>query len=62
MSVIFILIIASLTVAMGFLIAFIWAVKSGQFDDRVTPSIRMLFDDPVSNKKLKNTENSKACQ
>jgi cbb3-type cytochrome oxidase maturation protein len=45
MSAIFALIIISLLVATGFLIAFIWAIKSGQFDDNVTPSIRMLWDD-----------------
>lgn len=45
MSVVFILIGASLTVAIGFLIAFIWSVKSGQYDDDYTPSVRMLFDD-----------------
>jgi len=46
MSALFILIGASLIVAIGFLIAFLWAVKSGQFDDRHTPSIRILLDDP----------------
>ena len=25
--------------------AFIWAVKSGQYEDKYTPSVRMLFDD-----------------
>lgn len=45
MSVIFILIIISMIVAGSFLALFIWAVKSGQFDDTITPSIRMLFDD-----------------
>ncbi len=45
MSVMFLLIIASLLFAGSFLIAFLWAVKSGQFDDKYTPSIRMLFDD-----------------
>jgi nitrogen fixation-related uncharacterized protein len=29
-----------------FLIAFIWAVKSGQFDDDYTPSVRILLDEP----------------
>jgi len=46
MSALFILIGASLIVAIGFLIAFLWAVKSGQFDDKHTPSIRILLDDP----------------
>lgn len=45
MSAIFVLISASLLVALFFLAAFLWAVKSGQFDDRYTPSIRMLLDD-----------------
>jgi cbb3-type cytochrome oxidase maturation protein len=44
-SVIAVLIGFSMLVAGGFLIAFLWAVRSGQFDDRHTPSIRMLFDD-----------------
>ncbi|MEQ9404067.1 MAG: cbb3-type cytochrome oxidase assembly protein CcoS [Cyclobacteriaceae bacterium] len=49
MSVIFILIACSLLLAGGFLGAFLWASKSGQFDDDYTPSIRMLFeDDPVA--------------
>ena len=45
MSVIVVLIGISIVVAAGFLIAFLWAVKSGQYDDRYTPSVRMLFDD-----------------
>ncbi len=45
MKIMFLLIIASLLVASGFLIAFLWAVKSGQFDDTQTPSMRMLMDD-----------------
>jgi cbb3-type cytochrome oxidase maturation protein len=45
MSVIVVLIGISVLVAGGFLIAFLWAVRSGQFDDKYTPSVRMLFDD-----------------
>ncbi|MFT6868243.1 MAG: cbb3-type cytochrome oxidase maturation protein [Cyclobacteriaceae bacterium] len=45
MSVIIILIGFSLLVATGFLIAFIWASRSGQYDDDYTPSVRILFDD-----------------
>jgi cbb3-type cytochrome oxidase maturation protein len=44
-SAIIVLIGFSLTVATGFLIAFLWAVKSGQYDDKYTPSLRILFDD-----------------
>lgn len=45
MSVMFILIGCSLLLAIGFLAAFIWSVKSGQMDDDYTPSVRILFDD-----------------
>lgn len=45
MSVIFVLILISLVVAIAFLLVFIWAVKSGQYDDDYTPSVRILFDD-----------------
>jgi cbb3-type cytochrome oxidase maturation protein len=40
----------SLLVAVGFLIAFLWSVKSGQYSDMYTPSIRMLFEDDKSKK------------
>ena len=45
MSVIFILILASLAVALAFLAGFIWAVKSGQFEDTCTPAMRILSED-----------------
>ena len=45
MSVIFILILISMVVAGSFLGLFIWANKSGQFDDSVTPGMRILFED-----------------
>lgn len=53
MSVIIILILISATVASTFLIAFIWSVKSGQYDDTYSPSVRMLFDDEVVRRKDK---------
>ncbi len=48
MSAMFLLILASLLVAIGFLIAFLWAVKSGQFEDKYTPKLRILFEDKKS--------------
>jgi cbb3-type cytochrome oxidase maturation protein len=45
MSVIIILILASLGVAATFLGGFIWAVRSGQFEDTFTPSMRILAED-----------------
>ncbi|KUO61170.1 cytochrome C oxidase Cbb3 [bacterium BRH_c32] len=53
MSVIIVLIGFSLLVAIIFLILFIRAVKSGQFDDKYTPSIRILFDDEPKKEKDK---------
>jgi cbb3-type cytochrome oxidase maturation protein len=44
MSVIVVLIGFSIVVAAGFLVAFLWAVKSGQYDDDISPSVRILFD------------------
>lgn len=38
--------LASLLVAGGFLTAFFWAVGSGQYDDEVTPAMRILFEEP----------------
>ncbi len=45
MIVIFILISVSLVVALSFLAAYFWAVRSGQYEDNYTPSVRILFDD-----------------
>jgi len=51
MSVLILLIACSILIAGGFLVAFIWSVKKGQYDDDYTPSVRMLFDDPPSTEK-----------
>ncbi|HLG41371.1 MAG TPA: cbb3-type cytochrome oxidase assembly protein CcoS [Chitinophagaceae bacterium] len=48
MSVIIILLIASISVAGLFLAAFLWSVKSGQFEDDFSPASRILFDDKPS--------------
>ena len=58
MSVLFVLIGASIIVALGFLLAFIWSVKTGQYEDDYTPSVRMLFDNEPGVHK-KNVENNK---
>lgn len=42
-----ILIGLSLMVALGFLGAFFWSVKAGQYEDEYTPSVRMLFEDKL---------------
>ncbi|WKW46650.1 cbb3-type cytochrome oxidase assembly protein CcoS [Myroides sp. JBRI-B21084] len=58
MGVIYILICISIFVAAIFLVLFIKSVKSGQFDDQYTPSVRMLFDDELRSKKEKNNKNN----
>lgn len=45
MSVIILLLVASISVASLFLFAFIWSVKDGQYDDEIAPAVRILFDD-----------------
>jgi cbb3-type cytochrome oxidase maturation protein len=45
------LIAASLVIAILFFVLFVKSVKSGQYDDVYTPSVRMLFDDELVKKK-----------
>ncbi len=44
MSVIIVLILISLLLASGFLFAYFWSVKTGQYDDEITPSVRILYE------------------
>ncbi|MDE3742617.1 cbb3-type cytochrome oxidase assembly protein CcoS [Maribacter polysaccharolyticus] len=63
MSVIYVLLAISLVVAIVFFTIFIISVRSGQYDDSYTPSVRMLFEDeivkkvPSKNKEKKNKTN-----
>ncbi len=47
MNILYLLIGVSLFAALIFLWLFIWSVRSGQYDDNYTPSVRILFDDDV---------------
>ena len=63
MLIILLLILTSVIVAILFLGAFFWAVKSGQYDDTYSPSVRMRFDDrkevaPAKEKKDQEASNS----
>jgi len=49
MEIIILLIFISLTIALVFLGAFVWNMKSGQYDDTYGPSVRMLFEDKKKN-------------
>jgi cbb3-type cytochrome oxidase maturation protein len=59
MSVIYILLSISIIVAIIFFIAFIIAVKNGQYDDSYTPSIRMLFEDELVKDQTKPSNTKK---
>ena len=50
MIVILLLIPLSILIAVGFLAAFIWAVRSGQYEDTCTPSMRLLLEEKKSDK------------
>lgn len=54
MTILILLILASLAVAGFFLGGFIWAVRSGQFDDTSTPALRILTDDLPETRKQNN--------
>lgn len=45
MIVIYLLIPLSIVIALCFLGAFIWAVRSGQYEDTCTPSMRLLLEE-----------------
>lgn len=59
MSVIYILLSISIIVAIFFFVAFIVAVRKGQYDDSYTPSVRMLFDDELVKEDHKPTLKTK---
>jgi len=56
MNIIFMLIAASLVIAILFFILFVKSVKSGQYDDVYTPSVRMLFEDELVSKEKSDSE------
>jgi len=60
MNIIFMLIIASLFIAILFFILFVKSVKTGQYDDVYTPSVRMLFDDELVKDKSSDNKNKKS--
>jgi len=57
MSSLFIILGVSIIISISFLLAFIWSVTNGQYDDHYTPSVRILFED--DDNKLNNEQISK---
>lgn len=58
MSVILLLLLASISVAALFLAAFLWSVKTGQYDDEISPPLRMLLDAPPLQSVIEPTDNN----
>jgi cbb3-type cytochrome oxidase maturation protein len=58
MSIVILLAVIGVLVAGGFLVGFIWAVKSGQYDDTESPAVRMLFDDTKPVEHSSNNKNN----
>ncbi|MCA0132164.1 cbb3-type cytochrome oxidase assembly protein CcoS [Winogradskyella alexanderae] len=59
MSVIYIVLTVSVIVGIAFFVVFLLAVKSGQYDDSYTPSVRMLFEDELVKETSNESINSK---
>jgi cbb3-type cytochrome oxidase maturation protein len=56
MSAIYLLIFFSLIIAIGFLAAFYYSVKNGQYEDTDSPAVRMLLDDSKPKNKEASTK------
>ena len=54
MSLLLLMIPASIFIGFCFLVLFIWATKKGQFDDLVTPAHRILIEEDNNKEDKKN--------
>ncbi len=59
MEILFLMILASLSLAIIFLIIFIVSARNGQFDDDHAPAVRILLDDEPVKKEQPNLKNKK---
>jgi cbb3-type cytochrome oxidase maturation protein len=62
MTIIFFLIAASTIVAVIFLAAFVWAMRTGQYDDDHSPAVRILGDTPLKATITKSTSTESQLQ
>jgi len=58
MEIIFLLIAISISLALFFLFSFLWATRTGQFEDTYGPAFRVLFEDDEMTEK--SSENKKS--
>ena len=56
MEIVYVLLPLSLMLALGGFIAYLWSVRSGQFEDLESPAVRILFDDELAAKKPTDKE------
>ncbi|UKN01492.1 cbb3-type cytochrome oxidase assembly protein CcoS [Paracrocinitomix mangrovi] len=61
MGIIFVLLAISVSLALFFLVSFIWASKNGQFDDTYGPAVRMLFDSEDEDQTHQTSKTKKEC-
>lgn len=56
---IYLMIPVTLFIAGGFLVAYVWSVRSGQFEDTCTPAMRILPDDKTVSAALPDLKTKK---
>lgn len=56
MNVFFLMIPVTLMIVIGFIVAFLWATRNGQFDDLETPAHRILADEDFNKTIFNNLE------
>ncbi|MEN9703401.1 MAG: cbb3-type cytochrome oxidase assembly protein CcoS [Aquirufa sp.] len=49
MEIMYLMIGLSLFMAIGFVVAFVWSIRSGQQEDLITPAMRILHEDEKTN-------------
>lgn len=59
MGIIYLMLIVSLLIALFFLGAFLWSAKTGQYEDEVGPSVRILMEDEINNTVTKKENGSR---
>lgn len=58
MGIIYLMLIVSLVIALFFLGSYLWAIRSGQYDDDYSPSIRILYEEEKVETKEKESDGS----
>ncbi len=62
MGIIYLMLLVSLVIALFFLVSFLWAAKTGQYEDDYSPSIRILFDDETQENPNKSKDGNRKVQ